>query len=58
MRPFPPYLHEADEYPAGAMDVDIDGEGGLDPMDPQSEKLADAEFFNKFDDDFDDEDLA
>ncbi|CAI5502965.1 unnamed protein product, partial [Closterium sp. Naga37s-1] len=52
--------HDSEEVGGAAMDVDMDvAEMGLDAGDPHPlEKLADSDFFNKFEDDFEDEDLA
>ncbi|CAI7916389.1 unnamed protein product [Closterium sp. NIES-54] len=51
---------DSEEVGGAAMDVDMDvAEMGLDAGDPHPlEKLADSDFFNKFEDDFEDEDLA
>ncbi|CAI5959252.1 unnamed protein product [Closterium sp. NIES-65] len=56
----PPKGADSEEVGGAAMDVDMDvAEMGLDAGDPHPlEKLADSDFFNKFEDDFEDEDLA
>ncbi|CAI5478144.1 unnamed protein product [Closterium sp. Yama58-4] len=52
--------NDSEEVGGAAMDVDMDvAEMGLDAGDPHPlEKLADSDFFNKFEDDFEDADLA
>ncbi|BBN14290.1 hypothetical protein Mapa_003533 [Marchantia paleacea] len=61
MKPFPVYVgfDMEDQGVGAAMDVDLDGDA-LDLLgDALSDhKPSDADFFNSFEDDFDDADLA
>lgn len=61
MKAFPAALYVADLDDGGvgaAMDVDLDGDA-LDLLgDSIDHKPSDADFFNDFEDDFDDADLA
>ncbi|GJP49765.1 hypothetical protein CLOM_g8937 [Closterium sp. NIES-68] len=58
--PTHPFLQDSEELGGAAMDVDMDvAEMGLEAGEQHPlEKLADSDFFNKFEDDFEDEDLA
>jgi len=49
-----------DAFAGGGMDIDMDGDSGMGEAASEfgNEKVADAEFYNDFEDDFDDEDLA
>jgi hypothetical protein len=53
-----PFIDQ-EEFITGGMDVDVDGDAGMgDAADYVTEKPADSDFFNDFEDDFDDNDVA
>eukprot|EP00741_Cyanophora_paradoxa_P024810 tig00000310_g23952.t1 len=52
--PAPMAIDDGDSY----MDGDGDDAVMMESMEGPQEKLIDQDFFNKFDDDFDDEDLS